>query len=111
MTPETIITIAIIAALICGLCVLVYLYVRNKTLEEIRTDVYQLFLYAEHTFLSGEGKQKMDYVIQSARMLLPPAARFFVTEELLRKVVQMWFDAIKDLLDDGKYNGSVKEQE
>lgn len=105
------ITIIIVAVFIFGLGVLLYLYVRDKTLEDIRTDVYQLFLMAEHIYLSGEGKQKMDYVIQSARALLPPFARFFITEELLQKVVQLWFDSIKDLLDDGKYNGSVKEQE
>lgn len=105
------IAIIILAALIFGLGVVLYLYVRDKTLEDIRTDVYQLFLMAEHMYLSGEGKQKMDYVIQSARALLPPVAQFFITEELLRKVIQLWFDSVKDLLDDGKYNGSAKEQE
>lgn len=36
-----------------------YVYLRNRSMEEIRADVYQLFLVAEHTFTeSGSGKQK-----------------------------------------------------
>ena len=89
--------------------VLAYGYIRNTTLDGIRTNVYQLFLKAEHIYLhTGEGMQKMEYVIQRALSLLPNWAKFFITEELLRKVVQLWFEAIKDLLDDGKVNKSVE---
>lgn len=53
----------------------------------------------------------MSYVIQQARLLLPNWAQFFITEALLEKMVQMWFDAVKDLLDAGKINRSGAEEE
>lgn len=30
------------------------------------------------------------------------------SEEALEKIIQIWFDEVKDLLDDGKVNGSQK---
>ncbi len=87
-----------------------YLYLREKTISEIRADVYQLFLVAEHTFNeTSEGKKKMEWVIQQARALLPKWVQLFITDALLEKVIQVWFDMIKDLLDDGKYNKSIKK--
>ena len=110
MELTTVITILVIVALIIGLGVTLYLYLRDKSLEEIRADVYKLFLIAEHSFTySSAGKAKMKWVIRRARKLLPSAVRPFITEKLLEKVVQSWFDAVKDLLDDGKYNRSTKK--
>lgn len=111
MTINTIVTIAIIIIALVTIGAVTYLYIRDKTLEDIRADVYQLFLEAEHTYRHTEsGKQKMSYVIQRARSLLPNWAQLFITESLLEKVVQMWFDAVKDLLDDGKINKSEREE-
>ena len=85
-------------------------YLKAKSLEEIRADVYQLFLKAERKFKeSNAGKQKMKWVIQQARMLLPGWVQTFATEEALEKVLETWFRSIKDLLDDGKVNGSQNE--
>jgi type II secretory pathway pseudopilin PulG len=111
MGIETIVTILVIALLIAALVGAVYFYLKEKTLNEIRADVYQLFLKAEHMYVSGAGKQKMEFVIQKARSLLPSWAQLFITEDVLRKVVQIWFDAVKDLLDDGKLNRSAKAEE
>lgn len=108
MTFNTIIIIAAIlfALVLLGSCA--YIYFRNKTLEEIRGDVYQLFLKAEHMYKeSGTGKQKMKWVISEARKLLPDWLQMFISDNLLYNVVEVWFQAVKDLLDDGKYNKSV----
>lgn len=111
MNTTTIVTILVIVAFVIALGVLIYFYLRDKTLSEIRADVYQLFLTAEHKYTyTAAGKQKMRFVIQKARSLLPKWAQFFITETLLEKVVQLWFDAVKDLLDDGKYNKSTKSE-
>ena len=109
MNITTIVTIIAVIVLLIGLAVTAYLYLRNKTLDDIRKDVYQLFLKAEHNFTeTKQGKQKFEYVIQNARGLLPTWAQLIITEKLLRKVIQLWFDAAKYLLDDGKYNKSTK---
>lgn len=114
MSINTIMIIVVTVIALVGLAVGAYIYFRNRSLEEIRGDVYHLFLRAEHMYLkSGSGKQKMKWVISKARGLLPEAVQLFVTDEFLERVVESWFRAVKDLLDDGKYNKSVgtKEEE
>ena len=111
MTINTILTIVLILSVIAVTAAGIYFYLRDKSLEEIRADVYQLFLKAEHnpTFMES-GKQKMKWVLSMARSLLPTWIRVFITDEFLEKVVQGWFDAVKDLLDDGKLNFSADKE-
>lgn len=86
-------------------------YVQKKGLEGIRLYVYELFVEAEERFKeSGQGQAKFDYVIQLARSLLPKPVQIFVTDNMLKEAVQLWFDGIKDLLDDGKLNASILEE-
>ena len=86
-----------------------YAYLRNRTLDEIRGDVYQLVIRAEHTYkTSSSGKQKMKWVVSQARKLLPGWMQMIISEEMLQKIIQVWFDEVKDLLDDGKMNGSQR---
>ena len=64
-------------------------------------------LKAEHVYNeSGQGKQKLKWVVSQARELLPKWMQVFVTEEMMMKVIDEWFKGVKDLLDDGKVNGS-----
>lgn len=80
-------------------------YFKNESLDEIRKDVYDLFLKAEHEFVTtGAGKQKMKWVVSKARSMLPSWMQLIITEELFEQIIQLWFDGIKDLLDDGKIN-------
>lgn len=110
MSTSTIMVIilAVLTALVAG--VSLWVYIRDKTIDEIRVNVYQLFLKAEHAYKeSGAGKQKMRYVVSQARKLLPSWLQYFITDEFLESIVEKWFRAIKDLLDDGKMNGSEEE--
>ena len=103
-----VIILATLTALVAGISV--WVYIRDKTIDEIRVEVYQLFLKAEHAYKeSGTGKQKMRYVVSQARKLLPSWLRYFITDEFLESIVEQWFRAVKDLLDDGKMNGSEEE--
>lgn len=79
-------------------------------LEKIRGYVYKLFVAAEHNFQHGDNEAKFEYVICWAKSAIPAPFNLFITETLLRKVVQSWFDLVKDLLDDGKLNGTRKGQ-
>lgn len=102
-----VISVLLIFSIIAAFIVTAWVYVKNRTLDDIRDDVYALFLKAEHRYTeSGSGKQKMEFVIQRARSMLPSWARLFITDEVLEAAVEMWFRAIKDLLDDGKLNGT-----
>ena len=102
-----VVTVLVIVTLVC-----VYQYTKMKGLDGIRGDVYQLILKAEHVYnASGQGEQKLKWVVQQARSLLPRWLQVIVSEEMLIKVIEEWFAAVKDLLDDGKVNGSRKNCE
>ena len=104
--------LAVIAALIVFLVKKLINYITRKGLEGIRLDVYKLFVEAEKTFrASKQGQQKFDYVIHMARGLLPKPIQLFVSESMLKEIVQLWFDGVKDLLDDGKLNNSEDVEE
>lgn len=99
--------VMIIILMLVSVAFMAVIYFRQRTLDDIRADVYKLFLKAEHTFVkSNSGKQKMKWVLSQARLLLPNWIQLFVTNASLEKILQLWFDGIKDLLDDGKMNGS-----
>lgn len=107
---ETVVTVLVIAGLVVACALTTYFYLKGKTLDDIRADVYKLILIAEHHYTEeGSGKQKMEWVLEMTLELLPNWARVFITKDSLAKVVQLWFDAVKDLLDDGKINKSSKE--
>lgn len=111
---EFLVQYPVIAFIFIVLVVIAIIYLAIKFvqiigLERIRGYVYKLFVEAEHEFEHGENIQKFEYVVQLARSHLPTWAEPFITEKLLRSVIQIWFDLCKDLLDDGKFNGTGKE--
>lgn len=108
MTNAVVVILAIVSVL--WIVLLTYLYFRDKTLEDIRADVYQLFLKAEYKYTeTGAGKQKLQWVVREAHKLLPIWLQFFLTEEVLTMIIDSWFGAVKDLLDDGKLNNSDED--
>lgn len=98
-----------IIGLVVAIFVLVKL-VQKIGLDKIRGEVYQLFLDAEHEFQEGENDEKFEYVINAAKAFIPAPFNLIITESLLRRVIQSWFDLVKDLLDDGKMNGTSTEE-
>lgn len=111
MTINTIVTIVLIVTALVITGVGIYFYLRDKSLDEIRAEVYQKFLEAEHDKKLTTGKKKMKWVLQQARYLLPSWAQVLITDTFLEKVVEGWFQAVKDLLDDGKINKSTEVTE
>lgn len=99
-----------LGAVVLGLAFVFVKRMQELGLERIREIVYQAFLKAEHTFQHGDNKAKFDYVIEVAKNALPSPFNMFITEKLLREVVQLWFDLVKDLLDDGKINLSKRKE-
>ncbi len=71
-------------------------YMKTKGLGGIRNDVYQLILRAEHIYHeSGQGQQKLKYVVQQARGLLPKWLQFFITESMLMNIIEKWFRELR----------------
>ena len=98
--------IVVIAIIIVTLTII---SVRNMGFEKIRHIVYLAFVEAENNFNHGDNSAKFEYVVDVAKQWLPSPFKFFITEELLRKVIQEWFVLCKDLLDDGKMNNSQEK--
>lgn len=109
MENKEMLILAIIGAVVAIFIVVKVL--QTVGLEKIRATVYQFFLDAEHKFDEGDNDDKFEYVITAAKSVIPAPFDLFITENLLRHVVQAWFDIVKDLLDDGKVNGSEGEEE
>lgn len=87
--------------------VTVFQYLKSKGLDGIRANAYQLMLKAEHLYKENDqGKKKLQWVVQQARGLLPTWLQIFISEETLTKIIDEWFKGVKDLMDDGKVNGS-----
>lgn len=91
--------------------ILLVKYIRHVGFEAIREKVYKAFVVAENRFQHGDNTAKFEYVINIAKSAIPAPFNLFITESLLRKVVQAWFDLVKDLLDDGKLNNTSKAVE
>ena len=83
--------------------------IQKVGLEKVREVVYKGFVEAENEFLYGENTEKFDFVVDLAKKSIPLPFSLFITDTLLRKVIQLWFDLCKDLLDDGKLNSSKEE--
>ena len=111
MNYELILIIVLTVVLFIAGALLLIKYIKLKGLNGIRKDVYRLFLEAEHQFTETEaGLKKMDYVVQLARSMLPKPLQVFITDAMLKKIIQIWFNGIKDLLDDGKINKSKEDE-
>lgn len=101
--------VLIAIAIVVSVITMAVTYLKSRELEEIREDVYQLILKAEYKYKeSGQGKQKMKWVVSQARKLLPSWMQAIMSEDALMSIIQVWFNGIKDLLDDGKMNSSGK---
>lgn len=101
---DPIIAIIFIILVIAIAVFLIVKTVQEIGLKKIRQYVYDRFVEAEHEFQHGENEQKFDYVVQLARSAIPVPFNLFITEGLLKKTIQLWFDLCKNLLDDGKLN-------
>lgn len=104
LVGNPIIAIIFIILVIAIAVFLIIKAVQKIGLEKIRQYVYDKFVEAEHEFQCGENEQKFDYVVQLARSAIPVPFNLFITEGLLKKTIQLWFDLCKNLLDDGKLN-------
>lgn len=90
---------------------LVIKLIQKIGVEKVRQVVYQGFVEAENQFKYGENSEKFEYVVNLAKSAIPTPFNLFITEATLKKVIQLWFDLCKDLLDDGKLNKTSTEEE
>lgn len=101
--PNT--TVAALLVLSGLVVIMALILARKEGLESIRKKVYDAFLLAEKYFQHGDNTKKFEYVVRIAKESIPTPYNLIINEKLLREIIQVWFDLVKDLLDDGKLNG------
>lgn len=94
--------------LLIVLVVVVYMVV-TKQWDKLRKMAYDAILLAENTIKGSKmGQERFAQVLNYLYdELIPPWLKPFVTEEMLKHKLQSWFDEVKDLLDNGKKDGSI----
>lgn len=103
---NTFMLIAFLIMLVSSIA-LVIVYLKQNSLDQIRADVYQVILKAEHIYYYGDNIKKKRYVIRQARGMIPPAISILISDKMLETIIEFWFKSVKDLLDDGKMNGGT----
>ena len=91
-------TACIILLIMACIYILIYLLYQVKK-NGLRATVIQLIVHAEKMLGSGQGKEKMAYVIDKFISFLPLPVRFFITREEVQDFVQHVFDEIKEALE------------
>jgi hypothetical protein len=79
-------------------CILGYLFYLVKK-NGLRATAIQLIVSAEKALGSGQGKEKMDMVIDGITNVLPIPLRMFITKSAIESFVQHIFDEVKQALD------------
>ncbi|ACL77560.1 hypothetical protein [Ruminiclostridium cellulolyticum] len=97
-----------IIILIACIIYIAYLIVKQRW-RKLREIAYKLIRQAETTITgTKKGRERFEQVMTQLYMIIPPWLRLFITQSLLEKKLQEWFDKIKDSLDDGIVNNSIK---
>ncbi len=91
-----------------ALAVFIFLLVIIKV-EALRNRANALFLEAEKYVT----EDKLKYVCDNLYTYIPSVIKLFVNDELFKEIVQMIYnntrEIARDILDDGKFNKSNKE--
>lgn len=78
--------------------------------EKFKAQAYKVMLMAKKMAkdkVLNSGKEQEDWVVQQLMIIRPRKCSFFLTEEVVRKIVHWLYGRAKDLIDDGKLNGSI----
>lgn len=85
-----------------------YLVITRKW-QELRATAYALIMQAERIITGTKrGQERFEVVFKDVYSLIPAWLRFWFPEYLVREKLQDWYNHIKDYLDNGSMDNSVK---
>lgn len=84
---------------IVGGVLVVLKFVYNVKKNGLRTTAINLIVEAEKAFGSKKGQEKMEYVVNAIKSLIPYPFNLLITTDAVRSFCQSIFDEIKDALD------------
>ncbi|WP_130890263.1 hypothetical protein [Fusobacterium ulcerans] len=97
-------TIGIIVFVIVGI-ILLYRYKRNTLKEIVRATAYYIVIQAEEEFMSGQGKEKLQYAIKELKKKIPKYFAWLIPETFIINSIE---DALKYL--QKVFKGSKEKQ-
>ncbi len=81
----------------------------NRKWAQLRATAYRMILQAEKVITGTKrGQERFELVFDRVYSLIPSWLRFFILESELREQMQKWYNDIKDYLDNGKIDKSIK---
>ena len=81
----------------------------NRRWAKLRELAYKMIRQAETVIVgTKKGQERFSLVLEQLYSIIPAWLRFFIPRSLLEQKLQEWVDLIKDSLDDGKINDSIK---
>ena len=82
MNKETLLLIGVLGLVIIGI-ILLYKYKR----EALKAAAYYIVVQAEENFISGEGKEKLQYAIKELKKKIPWYLAWIISESFIIKLV------------------------
>ncbi|WP_462424927.1 hypothetical protein ABF215_13745 [Fusobacterium sp. THCT13E1] len=83
MNKETLLLIGVLGLVIIGI-ILLYKYKR----EALKAAAYYIVVQAEENFISGEGKEKLQYAIKELKKKIPWYLAWIISESFIIKLVE-----------------------
>ena len=90
------------------ICMAIFFYALAEW-RQFKTICYGLMLQAKRLAkdkILKSGDEQVEWIIKKAYQFLPKTWMFFISEELLRKIIRYLYSELKDYIDDGKINNS-----
>ena len=78
---------------------LLFIYVAFN--RNLRLKAYSMMLWAERNFPDDAGRSKFLFVLGYTYPLLPGIIKKVMTKDMFAKILQVWYNVAKDILDDG----------
>jgi hypothetical protein len=95
--------------IVLGFVVYIIFLLVNRKWAKLREIAYKLIRQAEAVIVgTKKGQERFELVFDQLYNTIPGWLRLFIPKNMLEQKLQEWFDLIKDSLDDGVINNSVK---
>jgi hypothetical protein len=78
--------------------------------QRVKVLLYALMLQAKRMAKDAilqSGQQQEEWVVKQAMQFMPLSLKLFLSEGMVRYIVRLLFEKLKDYADDGQLNGSV----
>ena len=96
MDIQTIISVMTIALMVIAFFIYIAWQIKKNGLKEFAT---QMIVKAEDMYKKGQNDEKFNYVVEKVIAMIPMPLQLFITEDMVKNIIQKVFDSVKTALD------------